>query len=265
MKALKIVAFGIVAIWFGAMLVANIVKIVEPGHAGVVVTLGKVQEKSRESGPIAVWPFISDVVQFNVREQVYAFEIAMKAETVQDVTVTGALNYNLNGDQVYRLYKAVGEEYQPIVLYPLLEGALNQVVGKRSVEFIVSSSEMIREAVLYIMQDQINRTGLVNVNDLQMFKPHFDANFEKAVSDKVVAMQVAEKAKIETERVKAEALQMRERLAAEAYGLELNSKALQNPLIVEYEFAKAMGKWEGKLPSTLVVGDKASVPVLLNK
>lgn len=261
MKKTRFILVAIIAIYVIALAVVNIVKIVRPGEAAAIEFLGGVDDKSYSNGPVVVWPG-SKVVSFNVREQKYEYKMNLKTSSMQDVTVSGAINYNLNAENVHRLYQCVGEDYRPVIITPLLEGALNETIGKQSPEFIVSQPEMIREAVLYIMKDQLEPTQLIYISDLRLFKPQFDEKFEEAIKDKVVAQQIAEKAKFETERVKQEAQQMREKMEAEAYGLKLKSKALNNPLIVRYEYAKAMGKWEGKLPQTLVVGQNGTMPFL---
>jgi len=261
MKKTRNLLIAVVVIYAISMVVVNVLHSVRPGYEAAVEWCGYVVEKSYENGPILTWPG-SNVVSYNVKQQKHEYEIPVKAVSMQNVTVTGALNYNMCKGVAHRMYKEVGVDYKPVLITPILEGALNETVGKQSPEFIVSNSEMIKEAVLYIMKDQIEPTGLLKINDLNLFCPQFDKEYEKAIQDKVVAQQIAEKAKFETERVKQEALQMREKMEAEAYGLKLKSKALNNPLIVRYEYAKAMGKWEGKLPSTLVVGQNGTMPVL---
>jgi regulator of protease activity HflC (stomatin/prohibitin superfamily) len=261
MRKVKFLLVAVIAIYAAAFLTVNIVKVVRPGEAAAIEFMGSVNQRSYSNGPVFVYPG-SKVVKFNVREQKYAYKMNMKLASMQDVTISGALNFSLSADNVHRLYQEVGEDYKPVIITPLLEGAFNETIGKQSPEFIVSSPEMIREAVLYILKDQLEPTELLEISDLRLFKPTFDKKFEEAIKDKAVAMQVAEKAKIETRRVEEEAAQMKKKMEAEAYGLNLKSKALSNPLIVRYEFAKAMGKWEGKLPNTLVVGQNGAMPVL---
>ncbi|MEE6206524.1 MAG: SPFH domain-containing protein [Alphaproteobacteria bacterium] len=261
MKKFKFIAIAIIAVYGFAFLVVNVLHSVRPGYEAAVEWMGYVFEESHENGPLVTYPG-SKVILFNIQQQKHEYEMVMKTSSMQDVTVSGALNFNMCKGVAPRMYKEVGVDYKAVLITPILEGALNETVGKQSPEFIVSQPEMIREAVLYILKDQIEPTGLLHINDLRLFKPKFDEKFEEAIKDKVVAQQVAEKARFETERVKQEAQQMREKMEAEAYGLKLKSKALNNPLIVRYEYAKAMGKWEGKLPQTLVVGQNGTMPVL---
>lgn len=260
-KVIFAALIAVVAVYAISFVVVNFVRIVRPGYAGALEFCGYVYPSSYKNGLHTVWPG-SQMHVFNIMQQKHEYTMKLKTSSMQDVTVKGAIIYNLNADNVHRLYQNVGEQYQPVIITPLLEGALNETIGKQTPEFIVNSQEMIREAVLYIVKDQLEQTELVSVNDLRLFRPQFDEKFEEAIKDKVVAQQIAEKAKFETKRVEEEAAQMRKKMEAEAYGLNLKSKALNNPLIVRYEYAKAMGKWEGKLPNTLVVGQNGTMPVL---
>ena len=260
MKKFRIFLIIALAVYVASFVAINYFHIVPPGFRAVVDSYGYVHQESYKNGIIRTIPG-SKVILYDIHNQKHGFTMNVKTSSMQNVKISGALNYNLVPDNVYRLYENVGIDYKPVIITPLLEGAVNEVIGKQSAEFLVNSQELVREAIVYIVKDQLDQTQLVNVNDFRMFRPVFDPAFEKAISDKAVAQQIAEKAKIETLRIEEEALQMKKKLEAEAYGINLTSKALNNPLIVKYEYAKAMGKWSGTLPSTLMVG-QGSVPVL---
>ena len=49
--------------------------------------------------------------------------------------------------------------------------------------------------------------------------------------------------------------------SANAKGVAELSKALSNPLVVKYEAIKALQKWDGKLPNSLVISDDA-LPII---
>lgn len=260
-KNVKIAAVAAAVIYCAAFVLQNSLSVFQPGYKGVEVILGKVTPKSFDS-PVWHLPFIAEITPINIRQQVYNYQLDMKSFDQQYIGISGAINYSLVEDQVHRLYAKIGEDYEPVLLYPLLESALTQTIGKRSLEFVVRSQEMIQQAVLYIMNDQLDKVNLLTIQDLRLFSPTFNDEFQQAIEDKFIAEQIAKKAAFETRRVEEEALQMKKKLEAEAYGLKLRSEALKNPLIVQYEYAKAMGNWKGNLPNTLMVGEKAMLPIV---
>lgn len=258
-KTIIAIAIAIVAAFAVVFSGVNSVRVVPVGYTGVLTVCGVLQKKVYSNDWYIVVPFVSHMELVNIREQKIQYGFKVKGESMQDIKVSGALNYRVNEEKAYKLYELVGKDFQSVLIDPLLEGAISEITGKHSPEFIVSSQDMIRETLLYIMQDQLNQTELLCVNDVRFFRPQFDDKFEAAIKDKAEAQQLAEKAKFETLRVEEEARQMKLKLEAEASGLDMKSKAMSNPLIVEYEYAKAMGKWNGAVPSTLMVG-KDGIP-----
>lgn len=256
-KSIIITAIAVLVAFVAAFVLVNSYVPVPAGHRAAKDFQGYVYPESYESGPHFTWPFVSFMQVYDVREQkaIYGFSVK-EGQFMQDVKISGALNYHLNGDNVHLLYQKVGKDrdYKKVIIDPLVESSVNEIIGKHSSEFVVSQQDMIREAVLYIVRDRLPEANLVDVTDFHFFKPTFTKKYEAAIEEKAVAQQISEKAKYETLRVEEEAKQMKLRFEAEAHGINLKSEAMRNPLIVEYEYAKAFGKWEGKVPSTLMVG-----------
>jgi regulator of protease activity HflC (stomatin/prohibitin superfamily) len=77
----------------------------------------------------------------------------------------------------------------------------------------------------------------------------FDDAFEKAVEDKVVAVQRAIEAKNKTVQIQEEANQQIISAKAEAQSMSIRAQALsQNKSLVEWE---AVQKWNGELPTNM--------------
>ena len=254
MKTLRIFCVIVLVMWGVAFVINNSLHVIKPGYRAAVETLGAVADRSYENGPVWVFPFVTEVIPYDVKEQKYDFAYKLKTANMQNVLVSGAINYNLNGDRVHILHQYVGKDYQKVMIEPLLEGVLTQTVGKNDPAFLVNNMEMVTEAVSYIIKDELAQVDLLNTRDIKLFKPEFSEELEAAYRD-------AEVAKVATQRVEQEAQQMLLKAQSEGKALELKSNALKNPLIVQYEVAKALGSWSGNLPSTLVLGDNA-LPML---
>lgn len=255
-KSVKFLAWAVIALYVLSFFGVNASKIVPPGYRGVFVTAGYVHQQSYTNRFHVTIPF-SDMYLFDIREKVYECSYQTRSSELQKIQVRGALNYSLNGDNVYRLYEGIAatdSTYQKVLFAPLLEGTLNQLVGQQSLEFISINQGMVAEAVKHVLQKELAPTELVNIYGFQLFCPEFDKDLEKAILAKAVARQ-------ETLKVEEEAKQMLLKAEAEGKALQLKSDALQNPLIVKYEVAKALGKWEGNVPQTLIIGHDA-LPIL---
>lgn len=257
LKGLTILAIVIMVFYVVGLCLVNSCSIVQPRYAGIKITLGSIEPKSYSNGIVWHYPFISTVDTLKVSQLVHKYELNVKDVDGQRVIINGAVNYSANKDSAHVLYVNIGKDYLPVVLQPLLESTVNQVLGSKKALFIMQEQAMIQEAIFYIMNDQLEATNLVKVVDLRLFAPTFEESFQKALDEKFTAQQLALKAAEETKRVREEAEQMYLKLKAEARGMEDRSNALKNPLIIEYEYAKAFNKWDGGVPGNLVLGGDA--------
>lgn len=267
MKTLKIFLLSIIAIYLIAWCINNAYTIVDggKGEAGIRVTMGHITPKTYLNGPVFRVPFISYVDKMNIRQQAYSSDtMQIKTKNFQEVSFSCVIICEPNKNRVHELYANVGKEYQPVILTPLIEDAVKEVIGKYNIQFLVESREKVREAALYIVKDQLAKDDLLQVKDFRFQTLKFSPEFEKMAEEVALADLSVKKATFETDRVTQEAKQnyLRLEAAAKAAGLELKlkSEALKNPLIINYELMKAIQKWDGKLnlPSTLMTGSNGN-------
>lgn len=267
MKTVKIFLLSVIAIYLVAWCVSNAYTVVDggKGEAGIKVTMGYITPQTYLNGPVFRIPFISYVDKMNIRQQAYNSDtMQIKTKNFQEISFSCVIIYEPNKKRVHELYANVGKEYQPVILTPLIEDAVKEVIGKYNIQFLVESREKVREAALYIVQDQLTKDELLRVKDFRFQTLKFSPEFEKMAEEVALANLSIKKATFETDRVAQEAQQnyLRLKAAAEAAGLELKlkSEALKNPLILNYELMKAIQKWDGKLnlPSTLMTGSNGS-------
>lgn len=254
-KLVKVLAWAVIALYVLSFVGVNITRINKPGEAIAVTDAGYVRPHSYQEGIVWIFPLgISQVSVFDKKEQAYKFTFKTRTSELQKVSINGAFRFNVNGDSVHVMLQKVGKEYEPVLIAPLIEGTMNQLVGKQSIEYIAYNQEEVTEAIRYVMANELAPSNLIKVHDVQLFCPDFDQDVEKAIVAKTVAQQ-------ETERVKEEAKQMLLLAESEGKALKLKADALSNDLIIKYEVAKALGKWQGNLPGTLILGQDA-MPIL---
>lgn len=241
-------------------LTQNSTIVIPPGYAACLETLGSVSKKSYKSGFYGKIPIIQEFHLFNIRQQTDSISVQCRLgreNTKQIVTINGAVNYNVVADSVPLLYTVVGEDYKKVVIDPIIDGTINRVIGKHSADFIIGEQDMVVDAMMYIIRDRFKKLSVIHLVDLQLYNPGFAPEYEKAIVDLA-------KAKIETEEADEKAKQMIKIAEARGIAIKLESDALQNPLIVQYKIADAMGNWKGDVPSMLMVGQDA-LPIISGK
>ncbi|MCR4881871.1 MAG: prohibitin family protein [bacterium] len=238
------------------VVVINPIAIVGVGERGVKVTLGQVSPQSFTEGIHIVTPFISKIVNMDVKTQKNTYTTSVYTKDIQQARISYVTNYNLQPSNAYKMYREVGNDYINVILMPVLEGTIKDVIGKWNAQDLVANREKAASEILSKLQTQLE-PKYINVTDFQMVEIKYSDVFEKAIESKVTAEQEALKAKNKTVQVQEEARQKLISAEAEAKSMAIRANALtQNKALVEYE---AVQKWDGKLP-TYTLGN--TVPFL---
>lgn len=242
-KLSAILAIVILIIFFIGFF--NPIAIVGVGERGIKVTLGKVSPQSFTEGIHFVTPFISTIKTLNVKTQKQYIETSVYTKDIQQAQIVYVLNFNLQPENAHKMYREVGPGYKDIILTPVVEGTLKDVIGKWNAQDLVANREKATQEILIKLQDNLQEK-YINVTDFQMTEITYSGAFEKAIESKVTAEQEALRAKNKTVQIEEEAKQKLISAEAEAKSMSIRANALtQNKALVEYE---AVQKWDGKLP-----------------
>ena len=244
-KILTLSILGVVAL----LLVLTSFYIVSPGHRGVKVTLGKVEQRSFANGLGVKWPFISKVIQMDVRTQKMTEKTTSYTSDVQTAVLEYVFTYDLNPETVHVLYETVGRDYESKKVVPILNDVLKDVIGKWQAQDLVSNRDKARLDVLAALNERLDKRFFSNIT-FQIINIDYSDNFEQAIENKVIAEQEAQRAANNTVRIKEEAQQKIITAKAEAEAMQIKAEALQkNKGLTEYE---AVLRWDGKLPQYMM-------------
>ncbi len=227
----------------------NPIAIVGVGERGVKVTLGKVSPKSYSEGIHFVTPFISKIKAMDVKTQKWETATEVYTKDIQQAKIKYVTNYNLQPENVHKMYREVGSNYVETILLPAIEGNIKDVIGKWNAQDLVANRANATYEILSKLQNQL-KDRYINVTSFQIIDINYSEVFEKAIESKVTAEQEALKAKNKTVQIEEEAKQKLISAEAEAKSMKIRATALtQNKALVEYE---AVQKWDGKLPEYML-------------
>ena len=241
--------------------VCNPIAMVGVGERGVKVTLGKVDDsKIYTEGIHFVMPFISKIKTMDIKTQKNNIRTTVYTKDIQQAQISYVINYNLMPDSAHKMYQQVGVNYRDIIITPVVEGTIKDVIGKWNAQDLVANREEATIDILEKLQLQL-APKYINVTGFQMIDINYSEVFERAIENKVTAEQEALKAKNKTVQIEEEAKQKIISAEAEAKSMAIRANALtRNKALVEYE---AVQKWDGKLPEYMMGN---SIPfVNLNK
>jgi len=282
MKAKKglIILAGLAVI---ALLVATTcTATVETGYTGIVTTFGKVEDMTLEAGLHFKSPF-QKIVAMDNREQKTSFVTEAFSSDIQQVNITGSINYAINKATAMNLFKEVGTDYFNKLINPRMLEITKGVFSKYSAENLVANRQSLSESIRTGLYDELKDYG-INVISLSIENIDFTDAFTDAVEAKQVAAQRKLQAEIEQAQMTMETQQQAERQKinaeaaanvakinadADAYAVKVRSEAEAeaNKMIAEsltenlIKFNEVKN-WNGQLPTYVSGEGSTTLPIL---
>ena len=255
---------------------------VQTGYTGIVTTFGRVEDVTLEAGLHIKSPF-QRIISMDNREQKSVFTTEAFSSDIQQVDITGSINYAINKSTAMNLFKEVGTDYFNKLVYPRMLEITKGVFSKYTAENLVANRQRLSEAIREGLHEELNEYG-INVISVSIENLDFTDAFTDAVEAKQVAAQKKLQAEIEQGQMTMETQQQAERKRinaeaeanvakinadADAYALKVRSEAeaeanrkiadsLTENLI---RFNEVKG-WDGKLPTYMAGQGTTTLPIL---
>ena len=253
---------------------------VETGYTGIVTTFGKVEDRTMEAGLHLKSPF-QRIIAMDNREQKSTFTTEAFSSDIQQVDITGSINYAINKSTAMNLFKEVGTDYFNKLVYPRMLEITKGVFSKYTAENLISNRQSLSESIRDGLHRELTDYG-INVISLSIENIDFTDAFTDAVEAKQVAAQKKLQAEIEQAQMTMETEQQAERQRinaeaaasvarinadADAYAVKVRSEAEAeaNKLIAESLTENLLKQheimsWDGSLPT--YVGGGTTLPIL---
>lgn len=274
-KWIKRVAALAAALLIALIILPNCFATVPVGSTGILLTMGKVEDTALSEGMHFKMPFVQKIVSMDNRVKKLELSTEAFSKDIQTVSATLAVNYRLQTEKTFSIYKSTGTAYEENLIVPATHEVLKSVCAQYTAEELISkraeSSDMMRDE----LDAKLSEIG-ISITDFNIIDFDFSDEFISAVESKQVSEQLKKKAAIENEtaiaqaerekqvtitqseaeaeclRIAAEAEANAVKLAAdaEAYRLQkineqLSEKTIQNTLAE---------RWDGKLPGVVGTG-----------
>lgn len=225
----KIVLIAVI-VFIALIVVFNCFSIVNEGFVGVKYRFGKIVADDLTAGLNFQIPFVEEIKQVDIREQVYATTTdayTSDTQTVQELSLK--LNYSYDKNKLSDLIREVG---------------ISNV-----------ESKLLIQNVAKITKNEIGKVKIENLS--------FDDAFEQSIQNKVIAAQDALKMENKTKEKEEEAKQIviaaqaeadSQKLAADAqaYAIQVVQEQLKSsPDYIDY---LKITNWNGVLPQVMSDG-----------
>ena len=247
---IKTVSIIAASVFLAVIVLSNCFTIVDAGHTGVVVTLGKVNDRVLQEGLHVKAPFVQQVIKIDNRIVKLEVDTEAFSKDLQTVTTTLAINYRVDTSKSYSIYKNIGANYENVLVTPAVNEVLKAITAQFTAEESVTNRSLISDGLVTGLNEKLNSIGLY-ITDVNIINFDFSDAFINAIEEKQVAQQQLLKAETEkqTAITNAEAEAETTRIKAQAQA-EANNiiKASLNADVIRAKFYE---KWDGKLPQAM--------------
>ena len=192
---------------FALLAVASTALVVVPaGYVGVVTNFGRVEERTLLAGLQIIIPVAEAVTIVDTRVQPHDFnDIDAASKEYQQVIASGKLNYHIDPQFAYVVYRQVGLDFASKVIDPALNDFIKEAMPQYSITEILPRREEIRQKAKDAMNANLARYHII-VDDIYLANIAFSDEYEQAVEDKQVAAQQVQTQQqvLEQKRIQAE-------------------------------------------------------------
>ncbi len=226
--------------------------VVEPGHRGVEVTLGRVSPAFKPEGFGLKLPFVTHIYPQLIRQQTSTMVADCYSSDLQQVKMNVRVLYRVPESSVVSIFRDYwGQPFDSLVK-PRVAEALNEVTATRSAELIVQKREDVKSQGLDSARRKIG--DVLVIEDIVLEDISLTRALENAIEAKMVQEQEAARARFAQQQAQTEANTAVIRATGEAESIILRGKALrENPSVLELQIIE---RWDGITP--LVVGPGAT-------
>ncbi|TVQ44161.1 MAG: prohibitin family protein [Gloeocapsa sp. DLM2.Bin57] len=261
-------AGGIIAA-LAVLIAFNSFVIINPGQAGVLSILGKARDGVLLEGIHFKPPLISVVDVYDVTVQKFEVPAQSATKDLQDLSARFAINFRLDPLEIVTIRRTQGtlENIVAKIIAPQTQESFKIAAAVRTVEEAITKRSELKQDFDTALDQRLQKYGII-VLDTSVVDLNFSPEFAKAVEDKQIAEQKAQRAVYIAKEAEQEAQADINRAKGRAEAQRLLAETLKaqgGQLVLQKEAIEAWRQGGALVPKVLVIGDsKNSVPFLLN-
>jgi len=252
---------GLVAAFFGGILLLGVAfgsyVIVPAGQRAVIYSsFHGVEMQALGEGFHAKVPFFETANFISVQVQKTEYDTTAASKDLQNVQTKLAVNFHVTPDVTPKLYQSYGADIVDNVIHPSVNETVKAVMAQYPAEELITKREEVKQKVEEALTAGLAKAN-ITVDNVYITNFEFSKDYSEAIEAKQVAQQQVLKSEQDLQRVKVEAEQKIAQAQAEAKSLGLQKDIITPNLIRLREIealTKAIEKWNGTLPSTVLGG-----------
>ena len=199
----RLAALAIVVL-LALIVLPNCFATVPVGSTGIMLTMGKVEDTALPEGMHFKIPFVQKIVSMDNRVKKLELSTQAFSKDIQTVSATLAVNYRLQTEKTFAIYKTAGTAYEDNLIVPATHEVLKSVCAQYTAEELISKRAESSDKMRDELDAKLSQIG-ISITDFNIIDFDFSDEFISAVESKQVAEQLKKKAATENETAIAQA------------------------------------------------------------
>ncbi|MEG4815510.1 prohibitin family protein [Microcoleus sp. K5-D4] len=243
--------------------------VINPGEAGVVSVLGKATDGALLEGFHLRPPLISKVDVYDVTVQKFEVPAQSATKDLQDLNASFAINFRLDAEKIVDIRRTQGtlENIVSKIIAPQTQEAFKTAAALRTAEQSITQRSELKRDFDTALKERLSKYDVI-VLDTSVVNIRFSADFAKAVEEKQVAEQRAQRAVYVAQEAEQQAQADINRAQGRAEAQRLLAETLKaqgGNLVLQKEAIEAWRSGGAQMPKVLVMGAGSSrVPFIFN-
>ncbi|XP_062212969.1 prohibitin-6, mitochondrial-like [Phragmites australis] len=201
---------------------------VEGGHRAIVFNrLEGIKDKVYPEGTHLMIPWFERPIIYDVRARPNLVESTSGSRDLQMVRIGLRVLTRPMPDQLPKIYRSLGENFNERVLPSIIHETLKAVVAQYNASQLITQREAVSREIRKVLTERANNFNIA-LDDVSITSLSFGKEFTHAIEAKQVAAQEAERAKFIVEKAEQDKLSAIIRAQGEAKSAELIGQAIAN-------------------------------------
>jgi regulator of protease activity HflC (stomatin/prohibitin superfamily) len=231
-----------------------------------MTTFGKISPEAYSEGIHLRIPLVQTMNLIDVRIQKGEGSGEAASKDLQSIRTSVAVNYHIRPEATVSVFRDFGKEIEYRLVLPAVQEAVKAATAQYTAEELITRRPEVRGKIRDYLNERIGRFGVV-VDEFSITDFKFSKSFDEAVEAKITAEQNKLKAERDLQRIEVEAQQKIASAKAEAEALRLQRMEITPDLLKLRQTEndkRAIEKWDGRLPQTVLGGAVPFVNVPTN-
>ena len=252
-----------------ALILASSFVIINPGQAGVLSVLGSAQDGVLLEGIHLKPPFVSYVDMYDITVQKFEVPAESSTKDLQDLKARFAINFRLDPMKMVEIRRKQGSLANIVnkIIAPQTQESFKVAAARRTVEQAITQRAILKEDFDNALALRLEKYG-IEVLDTSVVDLTFSPEFSRAVEEKQIAEQRAQRAVYVAQEAEQEAQAEINRAKGRAESQRLIAdtlKAAGGSMVLQKEAIEAWRAGGAQMPRVLVTGgDTGGVPFIFN-